>query len=246
VSNELRLYHLIETVDSLAPVPDHPSRASTVDAPGEGTERRLIAAAERLFADHGVGAVSLRGVMHAAGTNVAAVHYHFGSKQALLEAVLRGRVDQVSRERESLLLELSGAGITARDLANAFVRPVVAVRDSGGESWIRLICQLLAAGDDALATIADSFFERNAVFIELLERLSPGVETTTLHFRLTQAMCLTLNVVGGVGHTQRLLNSGEATWSAEDVVRHLIDVVTSIFAGPPGEPSQKRRAHRGH
>ncbi len=217
---------------------------SALDAPGDSTERRLISAAERLFAEHGVGAVSLRGVMQAAQTNVAAVHYHFGSKQALLEAVLRSRLDQVSRERDPLLLELSDADVTVRDLANAFVRPVVAVLNSGGEFWIRLVGQLFTAGDEGLSTLAESFFERNAVLVERLERLSPGVETRTLHFRLTQAMRLTLNVVGDIGHTQRLLGSAEDTWNAEDVVSHLIDVVTSILAGPPGQRSDRARRHR--
>ncbi|MGH9896848.1 MAG: helix-turn-helix domain-containing protein, partial [bacterium] len=46
------------------------------------TERRLLLAAERLFADRGIDAVSLRAIMAAAGTNVASVHYHFGSKSA--------------------------------------------------------------------------------------------------------------------------------------------------------------------
>lgn len=211
------------------------SRTSTPEASGESVEQRLIASAERLFAEHGVGAVSLRGVMQAARTNVAAVHYYFGSKQALLEAVLCSRLDQVSRERDSLLLQLSGADVTVRDLGNAFVRPVVAVLHSGGEFWIRLVGQLLTAGDDGLTVIAESFFERNAVFVELLEQLSPGVETTTLHFRLTQATSLTLNVLGDIARTQRFLGAEAHGWTAEDVVGQLVDVVTSIFAGPPDQ-----------
>jgi AcrR family transcriptional regulator len=204
--------------------------------PGDSTERRLIAAAERLFAERGVGAVSLRGVMQAAGTNVAAVHYHFGSKQALLDAVLRSRVDQVARERDSLLRALSGTDVTARDLAIAFVQPVVAVLRAGGEHWIRLVGQLLATGDGELNPIADTFFDRNAVFVERLARLSPGVPARTLHFRLAQAMSLTLNVLGDIARTQRLLGSGEHAWDTEEVVSDLVDVVTAILAGPP-EPS---------
>ncbi|GAA5152594.1 TetR/AcrR family transcriptional regulator [Pseudonocardia eucalypti] len=197
------------------------------------TDRRLVAVAERLFAERGVGAVSLRAVMQAAGTNVAAVHYHFGSKQGLLDAVLRGRADQVSSGRDSLLARLSGADVTPRDLAEAFVRPVVAVLDDGGGYWVRLVGQMLATGDDGLAAIAGSFAERNADFVERLERLSPGVAPATLHFRMVQAMHLTLHVLGDVGRTQRLLNHAEHPWNADDVVSHLVDVVTAIFAGPP-------------
>ncbi|MDP2774389.1 MAG: helix-turn-helix domain-containing protein, partial [Nocardioides sp.] len=48
------------------------------------TERRLLLAAERLFAQQGIAATSLRSIMAAAEANVAAVHYHFGSKDELL------------------------------------------------------------------------------------------------------------------------------------------------------------------
>ncbi|MCR6484939.1 TetR/AcrR family transcriptional regulator [Amycolatopsis sp. OK19-0408] len=191
------------------------------------TEQRLVAAAERLFAEHGVGAVSLRTVMQAAGTNVAAIHYHFGSKEGLLDAVLRSRLDQVAAERQAAL---PAVDVTVADLAHAFVRPVVAVLEAGGEHWIRLVGRLLATGDDGLATLSESFLRRNAAFVALLERLSPGVPRRTLNFRLTQAMHLTLTVLGDIDRTRRLQASDATT---EEVVADLADVVTSVLAGPP-------------
>lgn len=191
------------------------------------TEQRLVTAAERLFAEHGVGAVSLRTVMQAAGTNVAAIHYHFGSKEGLLDAVLRSRLDQVAAEREAALLM---DDLTVAGLARAFVQPVVAVLASGGAHWIRLVGRLLATGDDGLATLSESFLQRNAAFVALLERLSPGVPRRTLNFRLTQAMNLTLNVLGDVDRTRRLQGS-DAT--AEEIVADLTAVVTAVLAGPP-------------
>lgn len=197
------------------------------------TEQRLVTAAERLFAEHGVGAVSLRTVMQAAGTNVAAIHYHFGSKEGLLAAVLRGRLDQVTGERNAVLAKLSGGDVTARELARAFVQPVVTVLEAGGEHWIRLVGQLLATGDDGLGAISDSFFERNAAFVELLEHLSPGVARRTLDFRLTQAMNVTLNVLGDIDRTRRLQGPDAATWTIDEIVTDLVDVVASVLAGPP-------------
>ncbi|WP_409465047.1 TetR/AcrR family transcriptional regulator [Amycolatopsis sp. GA6-003] len=208
-------------------------------ARGAATEQRLIAAAERLFAEHGVGAVSLRTVMQEARTNVAAIHYHFGSKEGLLDAVLRSRLGQVTGERKAVLREFPEKDVTARELARAFVQPVAAVLESGGESWIRLVGRLLATGGDGLDAVAESFFERNAAFVDLLDRLSPGVPRRTLDFRLSQAMTVTLNVLGDVGRTRRLHGPDAADWTTEQIVEDLVDVVTSILAGPPGARRRK-------
>ncbi|GAA1210028.1 TetR/AcrR family transcriptional regulator [Prauserella alba] len=196
------------------------------------TEQRLVAAAERLFAEHGVGAVSLRAVMQAAETNVAAIHYHFGSKEGLLEAVLRSRLDQVSAERQAVLEGLPDGEVSARELAQAVVRPVAAVRASGGAPWIRLVGRLLATRDPGLNTISETFFERNAVFVELLARLDRDASRRTLDFRLAQAMNVTLNVLGDVEQTRGLQGLDAGTWTVDEVVADLIDVTTSILAGP--------------
>ncbi|WP_307793495.1 TetR/AcrR family transcriptional regulator [Amycolatopsis sp. MtRt-6] len=213
-------------------MPSQVAHAAGSGSPATDTEKRLIAAAERLFAEQGVGAVSLRTVMQAAGTNVASVHYHFGSKEGLLEAVLRSRLDQVAVERDAVLLELPEGEFVAHELARAFVQPVVAVLASGGGHWIRLVGHLLATGDAGLDTISASFFQRNAAFVEHLGRLCPGVATRTLNFRLTQAMNLTLNVLGDIERARRLLGEDSATWGDEEVVADLIDVVASVLAGP--------------
>ncbi|MFC9252093.1 TetR/AcrR family transcriptional regulator [Amycolatopsis thailandensis] len=201
------------------------------------TEQRLIAAAERLFAEQGVGAVSLRTVMQAAETNVAAIHYHFGSKEGLLDAVLRGRLDQVTGERNAALAGLAEGEVTARELAVAFVRPVVAVLGSGGEHWIRLVGRLLTTDEKGLSTLSDSFLQRNARFVELLERESPGTPRRTLDFRLTQAMQLTLNVLGDIERVRRLVapDADPRAWPLDEVVADLVDVVTAVLAGPSGE-----------
>ena len=70
------------------------------------TAERLLDAAEVLFAERGIDAVSVRAVNAAAGANVAAVHYHFGSKDALLDAVLRRRMDALGERRRAMLASL--------------------------------------------------------------------------------------------------------------------------------------------
>src|SRR5450631_4411815 len=55
---------------------------------GDATRKRILKSAERLFAKSGIDAVSIRDITDAAGVNTAAIHYHFGSKSGLIEALL--------------------------------------------------------------------------------------------------------------------------------------------------------------
>lgn len=202
----------------------------------EGTEARLVLAAERLFAAHGVRAVSLRAVMNEAEANVASVHYHFGSKDALLEAVVRSRLDEVTDTRSAVLDELASAkNLTARDLAQALIGPVVQLVENGGRDWVKLIGSLLSSNDPGLTPISESFFERNARFVELMERHDPEASRGTLSFRLTQAMTLTLHVLGDGDNVRSLLSGQGETWTSTEVTNQLLDVVASVLAGPPDE-----------
>src|SRR3954466_13792496 len=67
------------------------------------TRERILDTAERLFAERGFGATSLRSIIASAEVNLAAVHYHFRSKEALLEAVIVRRLEPLNRERLELL-----------------------------------------------------------------------------------------------------------------------------------------------
>ena len=82
--------------------------ASFRNRQGNETRKRLIKIAERLFAEQGVDAVSIRAVNAAAKLGAASIHYHFGSKEKLVEAVVLDqgqRVTERIRERSRALAE---------------------------------------------------------------------------------------------------------------------------------------------
>lgn len=91
------------------------------------TREQILDAAEAMFADNGVEAVPLRRIIAEAGVNQAAIHYHFGSKEALVQAVFARRFDPLNRERIMRLdaLEARAAEGTPKleDLLYAVVAP---------------------------------------------------------------------------------------------------------------------------
>ena len=74
------------------------------------TKDRILDAAESLFMEHGFEATSLRAITAAAGVNLAAVNYHFGSKEELFQAVLTRRLDPMNQQRVELLTRFEHAG----------------------------------------------------------------------------------------------------------------------------------------
>jgi AcrR family transcriptional regulator len=99
----------------------------------------MIEAAERLFAERGINGVSLREIGAQAGQrNTAAARYHFGSKEALVDAVFRHRMEPVNARRLAMLDELAEAGRDhdVRGLIEAFLYPLAdTLGEPGKPSW---------------------------------------------------------------------------------------------------------------
>jgi AcrR family transcriptional regulator len=98
-------------------------------APATDTKLTLLDAAEAIIAKHGFAGASLRAITARAGTNLAAVNYHFGSKEELARAVIARYLEPVNAERMRLLDEAerrAGSGKPdLESLVRAFVGPVV-------------------------------------------------------------------------------------------------------------------------
>ncbi len=207
------------------------------------TEQRLVAAAERLFAERGIDAVSLRAVMTEAGTNVASVHYHFGSKDALISAVVRRRSEAVASRRAALLDAMESAGDpTPRGLAEAFVLPVWELACGEGASWVKFIAGILAGGHQALALVSEGFTDQAVRFTSLMGRIDPDLPRPTVRFRLAQAMTLTFHALGDLHSTRDLVALSGVDITPEQAKAELIDVVTAILTGPPDSPRSERKA----
>jgi AcrR family transcriptional regulator len=106
-------------------------------------ETALILAAERLFAENGIEGVALRQINQAANQkNISAAHYHFGSREGLVQAVLRYRLPELDRRRGELLRRKVGAK-DVRFYLEAFIAPLIeelGPRETGNH-YLRFIQQ---------------------------------------------------------------------------------------------------------
>ena len=104
------------------------------------TRTRILDAAEELFMQHGFEGTSMRQLTARAQVNLAAVNYHFGSKDALIEAVFRRRLDPMNAERISALERLED--YSPEKIIRAFVAPslrLIGDAKGGGRNFIRLL-----------------------------------------------------------------------------------------------------------
>jgi len=106
------------------------------------TKERILGAAEALFATHGFAGASLRQVTAAARVNLAAVNYHFGSKDKLIEEVFRRRLDELNSRRLAALGKVAGLDETRlEDVLDAYIRPALDLSriDGGGAAFAELL-----------------------------------------------------------------------------------------------------------
>jgi len=171
------------------------------------TKDKILDAAEKLIADQGVAATSLRQVVGEAGVNLAAVHYHFGSKDELLDALVRRKAAPVNARRleilDACLADTSGAAIPVDRILLAFLEPMgdTAVKNP---RFVRVMGRIVAEGL-LPRIIENNFQEVQARFTAALRQAVPNLPEDEFRSRI-QFM------IGVV--TQTMHESGERGFAA--------------------------------
>ncbi|MEN1942359.1 TetR family transcriptional regulator [Luteimonas sp. MJ293] len=152
------------------------------------TKERILGAAEELFAQQGFSGTSLRQVTSRAEVNIAAVNYHFGSKENLVNEVFRRRMDEMSAQRLEMLgkAQQDAAGNLEAILA-AFVEPALtlAANRNGGGAFIRVIARAYAETNDGLrAFLSERYGHVQRDFARALAVCLPALSKEELYWRL--------------------------------------------------------------
>lgn len=193
------------------------------EAPQFSTRQRILGAAEELFAERGFAGASLRQVTTAANVNLAAVNYHFGSKDNLIEEVFRRRLDELSRRRLERLAEV-GAGASLEALLDAFITPALELSQDhrGGSVFMRVLARAFAEHNTHLRKfLSENYGYVLKDFAAAFAGVLPQLDKEELYWRLDIAVGALTYAMADFGVIQR--RSGESERAhREQMARHLI------------------------
>jgi AcrR family transcriptional regulator len=204
----------------------------------QGTREALLDSAERLFALRGLYGVSLGEVGRQANQhNRSAAQYHFGSRDALIEAVAARHVETLNQKRWEMLrtLDLTGRGHDLRSLAEVFVIPSFRLLGHSG-SYFRFMAQwtLLTLPPRALFELLE--MPHADAFVELLTRLAlllPDLNPVVRRLRFRRAFTTTVQSLADYETTIEL---GEE-FDERFAVIALVDLVVAMMSAPDNTPS---------
>jgi AcrR family transcriptional regulator len=177
------------------------------------TKERILDAAEKLFGQNGFEGTSLRDITAEAGVNLAAVNYHFQTKDSLIDAAIARRIEPVNCRRMEML-EAAGPNPTLEQILIAFLQPVL---DKHLSATMGLMGQILATPDMFITRL----FKKHLVvvshrFADALAGALPDLSRTDLLWRLSFTG-------GAIGH---VLSRG-----------HLMSEITDGLCDPTDRPA---------
>jgi AcrR family transcriptional regulator len=200
------------------------------------TRETLLDAAESLFAEHGIQAASLRAITQQAGANLAAVHYHFGSKEALVRAVFSRRVGPLNQERLQRLDECERGEGGVEEVLRAFIEPLLTMRretPEGSRQFARLMGRSFnEPNEEVRAILTEEFGPMVRRFTEALARRLPHLPAPEILWRFHF-------VAGAMAHTiscgyllERYSEGACHTGDVEEALEHLITFLAAGLRAP--------------
>ncbi|MCL6263118.1 TetR/AcrR family transcriptional regulator [Craterilacuibacter sp. RT1T] len=206
------------------------------------TATRILEVSELLFVEHGFEATSLRMITQQAEVNLAAVNYHFGSKDALFESVFMRRFTPLISAclTELDAIEAKGAGDSIEQVVMTFIRPCLALsRDParGGALFVRLLSRALVENHrllrEALSREYSEFVER---YTQAFRRALPELGEQDLSWRMHFAFGLMFNAFAGNDVLKIFRKSPVVTArDPEAIVQHLVPFVLAGLTMPASD-----------
>jgi len=216
----------------------------------EETKERILLAAEELFAERGFEGVSLRDITKEASANVAAVNYHFGSKDALIDALILRNVMPVIEERLKLLKEAEKQAedgiVSVEKILEAFMRPFLTRMDESGanrELFHKFSGRCMSERGGQLPSEALQMFRKMLKhFIAALAKALPEVEEEVLIWRLHFSFGAMAHALLHASRLKEVSNNKSGSPDFETTLQRMIDYCKGGLeagAGDSVKPTQQ-------
>jgi AcrR family transcriptional regulator len=212
------------------------------------TRARIIAIAERLFAERGIEGVSLNDINKAAGQrNKNCTHYHFGSKEGLIQAILDKHEPSIAQRRNQMLDEYEARGeLTLQNLIRTMLYPLAEKLSDpdGGREFLRFSSHLVVSHTMAALELGNSQFHFTAV-----DRLTNAIRAVTPHLsnalQLQRGILIGVMLMNGLAEHSRLLErcpKQDAPLLTRLFVANMEDCLMAVLMAPVSPKTAETQA----
>lgn len=200
----------------------------------KSTRSKILRAALEVFATRGFEAATLREITDRAKVNVAAIHYHFGSREELVHEVMRAVSEPVNRSRLEAL-ERAPRPLTTGAVIEALIAPPVLLSFEPGGQWrllIRLLVQARALPREVTNhAIFEQYDALALTFVEAMMQADPALAREEAFWRYAFAIGSMMYIVSdsdqGYHRLQRLSGGLCDTGDATAIVRQLVAFISA-------------------
>ena len=220
-----------------------PVRSDSRPERGEAQEA-ILNAAERVFAESGFHGATTRAIAEQAQANAALIHYYFGSKEALYEAVIARRSGAINDERRARVAALHADGtLTLETLLDALLRPTITLgRDAsgGGAAYARLLGHAAAGTDERSHRVTSNYYDAIArLFIGELASVVPGLRRNDAVRGYLNAISIGISLMAPTGRVNDLSDGQIADDDLEEIISGAVRFIAAgIRALGENDPPQ--------
>ncbi len=198
---------------------------------GDATRQRILKAAERLFAKRGIDAVSIRDITDAAKVNSASIHYHFGSKSGLVDAMLARWAGQLVARRGQLLDAIEKLPEPqVRDVVEVLVWPMVELGGPrrGGGGYVGFLAAVMNH-PEYIPTMNELYEPDISRTLALLEKVTPHLSSDVRMLRWAVAKDTVNRAVSTSTSPVHLWLKHYAPHASDSLGERLVDFLTGAF-----------------